>query len=283
MKKKTIGIILGAVISVVVLILALGIYKFNYTDDDIFYSGKGIQPESHKVFFGAWMEQSKEDGAGIGFVLNPDSTAYSINSATLIYKKWRITQDTLVLTAIGLGNHQMTVDNERYLIESFNLHRLYLKRSEQEVIFDKVDQPADETNLPEITFAYCPVDSEKGIQSPKAEIDWTSNPRAQKFQTVLNEAYKTKTVNFAGHYQVVTWGCGSSVQEGVMIDMTTGKVYDLPTQKGYRDIGSGCESQPNSFLFITLYGLQNPNTGQTETERTYWIWNEKEKEFIRYK
>lgn len=282
-KKKTIWIILGIITGAIVLVLALGIYRFNFTDDDIYYSGKGLQPESHKVFYGAWVEHSKNDVPEIGFILNPDSTAYSINAATLIYKKWKITNDTLILTSFGLGNHQMTVDDEYYPIESFNSHRLYLKRNEQEVMFEKVDRPTDNHKMPEVTFAYCPVEKENTTNSTKAEINWSSNSRANNYQTILNEAYQNQKINFAGHYQVVTWGCGSGVQEGVMIDTMTGHIYDLPTKKGFKDIGSRCENQPNSFLLITLQDLQNPQTGLTETERTYWIWHEKAKEFIPYK
>lgn len=50
---------------------------------------------------------------------------------------------------------------------------------------------------------------------------------ARTFKTRLREALKGKP-NFAGHYIVTTWGCGTGCQVGAMIDARTGKVYYLP-------------------------------------------------------
>src|SRR5215210_1857780 len=50
---------------------------------------------------------------------------------------------------------------------------------------------------------------------------------ARMFRTRLREAAKGKP-NFAGHYIVVKWGCGSACVEGAIIDAKTGRVYMLP-------------------------------------------------------
>jgi hypothetical protein len=50
---------------------------------------------------------------------------------------------------------------------------------------------------------------------------------ARMFRTRLREAAKGKP-NFAGHYIVVTWGCGLACMEGAVIDAKTGRVYMLP-------------------------------------------------------
>jgi hypothetical protein len=47
------------------------------------------------------------------------------------------------------------------------------------------------------------------------------------FRTRLREAAKEKP-NFAGHYILTTWGCGTSCLMGAVIDAKTGKVYWLP-------------------------------------------------------
>lgn len=52
-------------------------------------SAKGLQPESHKVFYGAWVEHIDDEASDMGFVLNPDGTAYSVNASTLVYKRWK--------------------------------------------------------------------------------------------------------------------------------------------------------------------------------------------------
>lgn len=88
MKKKTILAILlgfGIIAGIGVVMFALTNRKSHPDETSMLYSGKAIQPESHKVFFGAWVENMD-----MGFVLRPDSSAYSINAATLIYKKWKI-------------------------------------------------------------------------------------------------------------------------------------------------------------------------------------------------
>ncbi len=47
------------------------------------------------------------------------------------------------------------------------------------------------------------------------------------FKTRLREALK-ENPNFAGHYIVTTWGCGTGCQVGAIIDARTGKVHWLP-------------------------------------------------------
>jgi hypothetical protein len=45
------------------------------------------------------------------------------------------------------------------------------------------------------------------------------------FKTRLREAAKTEKPNFAGHYIMTYWGCGSSCVMGAVIDAKTGAVY----------------------------------------------------------
>lgn len=55
-------------------------------------------------------------------------------------------------------------------------------------------------------------------------VNLSNNPNAYKFRTVLTEGAK-QGVNFAGHYTIVTWGCGTSCQVLAVIDRQTGQVY----------------------------------------------------------
>lgn len=50
------------------------------------------------------------------------------------------------------------------------------------------------------------------------------NPQARNFRTRLKEG-ALKGPNFAGHYTIVTWGCGSGCQQLAIIDAQTGRVY----------------------------------------------------------
>ncbi len=51
-----------------------------------------------------------------------------------------------------------------------------------------------------------------------------SSTEARTFRTRLKEG-AAKGPNFAGHYTIVGWGCGSSCQQLAVIDAQTGKVY----------------------------------------------------------
>lgn len=47
------------------------------------------------------------------------------------------------------------------------------------------------------------------------------------FKTRLREALKEKP-NFAGHYVLTIWGCGTSCLSGGIVDKISGKAYPLP-------------------------------------------------------
>jgi hypothetical protein len=52
-----------------------------------------------------------------------------------------------------------------------------------------------------------------------------STPLDNRFRTAIKDGV-AKGVNFAGHYIIVTWGCGIGCQSFVIVDAKTGKVYD---------------------------------------------------------
>jgi PAS domain-containing protein len=54
-----------------------------------------------------------------------------------------------------------------------------------------------------------------------------SHPGARLFRTMIKEQAKAQP-NFAGHYRLATWGCGSDCQGLALIDARTGKVYFNP-------------------------------------------------------
>jgi Ankyrin repeats (many copies) len=58
-----------------------------------------------------------------------------------------------------------------------------------------------------------------------AKVDLTSNPLAREYRTRLREGAR-QGPNFAGHYAMVSWGCGTSCQVYALVDSLSGKVYD---------------------------------------------------------
>lgn len=76
------------------------------------------------------------------------------------------------------------------------------------------------TELPE--FEQFPVSEiYKGTPAP---VNLNSHPEARRFRTALRNGAK-QGPNFAGHYTVVMWGCGSSCQVVAIVDAKTGSVY----------------------------------------------------------
>jgi hypothetical protein len=56
-----------------------------------------------------------------------------------------------------------------------------------------------------------------------APVDLASAEGARRFRTVLREG-AAQGPNFAGHYTVVQWGCGSPCQSFAIVDARTGRV-----------------------------------------------------------
>lgn len=56
-----------------------------------------------------------------------------------------------------------------------------------------------------------------------ARLDLHSNPVARMYRTVLRREVN-KGANFAGHYRVAIWGCGSSCAQFAVVNLNTGQV-----------------------------------------------------------
>lgn len=66
-----------------------------------------------------------------------------------------------------------------------------------------------------------------GVPAP-VELD--SHPQARQFRTRLSEGAKHGP-NFAGHYTVVEWGCGTNCQQLAVVDARSGRVSDWLTSE----------------------------------------------------
>ena len=63
------------------------------------------------------------------------------------------------------------------------------------------------------------------VEKAKAKsIDFKKNPEARTFRTRLSEALRNG-VNFAGHFVIAGWGCGTGCVSGAIIDARTGSVF----------------------------------------------------------
>jgi len=63
----------------------------------------------------------------------------------------------------------------------------------------------------------------KAYKGPNASPD-VSDPRSRMYRTQLR-GWATEKANFAGHYILATWGCGTGCTQIAVIDALTGKVF----------------------------------------------------------
>ncbi len=98
-------------------------------------------------------------------------------------------------------------------------------------------------------------------------VDINSDPVGRMFRTTIRYQVEKLGINFAGKYSIAEWGCGSTCQDGAMVDADTGHVYPLPVP-----MSNGFDSRKNSRLLI-----QNPIIIGGDWTRDwyrirYWEW-----------
>ena len=67
----------------------------------------------------------------------------------------------------------------------------------------------------------------KPYAGANAAPDVLSDPRSRRYRTQLKN-WAGEKPNFAGHYILATWGCGTGCTEIAVIDAITGKVFHPP-------------------------------------------------------
>lgn len=109
------------------------------------------------------------------------------------------------------------------------------------------------------------------------------SPSAVRFRTVIENGAR-KGPNFAGHYTVVTWGCGAACASFAIVDAQDGKVWQPPYPTvGFQDAEgffqhTGLYYQVNSSLFV----LQGCPDGKDCAEH-YYRWTGDDLEAIESK
>ncbi len=80
------------------------------------------------------------------------------------------------------------------------------------------------------------------VSNPAAP-NFASNPAYANFRTAITNGAKNGP-NAAGHYTLVSWGCGTSCQNSVAVDSLTGEIIALP------GTSSGIQGKLDSSLLI---------------------------------
>ena len=109
-------------------------------------------------------------------------------------------------------------------------------------------------------------------------INFKRNPEARRYRTVLTEALRDG-INFAGHYVVATWGCGTACQIGAIIDARTGDVFWPKELAGiYTIFDEPIRHRANSRLIVIS---TVPATKADNREDSYYEWKNNRLRLIR--
>lgn len=84
----------------------------------------------------------------------------------------------------------------------------------------------------------------KIFKETPAQLALSSHPKAITYKGALEAGIKN-CPNFAGHYCIITWGCGSPCQQIAVVDSQTGTIYFAPFLSSI-----GSEFQLSSSLLI---------------------------------
>jgi hypothetical protein len=79
--------------------------------------------------------------------------------------------------------------------------------------------------------------------SSPAKLNLQSNPIAKTYRTVIRQQMR-EGANFAGHYRVAVWGCGTSCAQFAVVNLNTGRVI---TTDGIHNV-SGVYFAADEFL-----------------------------------
>jgi hypothetical protein len=112
----------------------------------------------------------------------------------------------------------------------------------------------------------------KIFKGKPAAVDLSSHPQARMYRTELRRQ-AAEGSDFAGHYKIAIWGCGSSCAAFAIVDSQTGHVYfppELPyvTWTGWEGTNFGLQFRIDSRLLI-LHGSpeEKPHIGTF-----YYVW-----------
>jgi hypothetical protein len=119
------------------------------------------------------------------------------------------------------------------------------------------------------------------FQGRPAPVDLRSNPDALRFKTELREG-AAKGPNFAGHFTVVSWGCGTSCQSIMLVDASSGRVMRSPLVselgQDFRKDSRLLVLNPPSEVKVVLerLGCSDQSVDSWLTTSHYFEWNGKQ-------
>jgi hypothetical protein len=110
------------------------------------------------------------------------------------------------------------------------------------------------------------------VAKPKIPKNWDEDPRL-RFQDSVHDDSRA---NFAGHYFVAIWGCGSTCVWGGIVEAKSGRIIELPSVSGWFDfrhksrllVLSGARSEKKGDMGRHYYVLENGRLRWLKTIKT---------------
>lgn len=165
-----------------------------------------------------------------------------------------LNSDNYLILGDKLAKVKVVTENE---VDNFPSFEILVGYRNEVIIGENIDYDNLEIYRkyqPQTSFKDFPVDIYKG---KLADPDFSTDPDAKRFITrIKNEC--AKGINFAGQYTLVTWGCGSPCQSGVVVDRKTGKIFG-----GY-GTSLGSEFRKDSKMIIRNVGAIDTTTNLIE-------------------
>ena len=124
-----------------------------------------------------------------------------------------------------------------------------------------------------------------------AQVNLKSTREARRYRTMLREGAK-RGVNFAGHYTVAQWGCGTSCMQAAIIDAKTGAVFFPEELNGFgvwfwdanddTRLDDALRFKPNSRLMVMSgYPGSEGNRDEPKSGLYYYEWTGRRLRLVR--
>jgi hypothetical protein len=125
----------------------------------------------------------------------------------------------------------------------------------------------------------------ENFQGLPAPVDLASHPLASQFRTMLRNAAAAGP-NFAGHYVLASWGCGSGCLQFAIVDARNGNVFFPPAIRHVmmthvmepEDASKRPRFRRDSALLIVV-GATNEGADEGIS---YYRWTDRELQLIRF-
>lgn len=114
--------------------------------------------------------------------------------------------------------------------------------------------------------------AKESYEGKNAPVD-LSTPKAREFRTRLKEAALQKP-NFAGHYILTKWGCGSGCVQPAIINARNGRVFIFPFTVS--TVGEEIIDQVQFRMDSVLIIVNGSRNEQPENGSFYYLWDGKE-------